>query len=287
MAGKVALSPSTGSRSRFVTTARQKPARKCGKEPLEGPRRGRGWARRAPAAGCSGCLKGSGAPATAPAPRLARRQGWGAAPRPHPPAVGEPTARYCLPTPTARPLVCCRDQRQGGAGRGEPRRGLTVRVRGWGVQRLAPAPLPLSRRGGAQPHACRAKRRGGHRLRLKITPTRSAPCARRCRRGAAAAGSRTPRRSAPFVLPPSYGKDSHVTLRSGCTGVSRVSTAQRHDGHFASLPSGLGKGLPAWGRGVQGAWGGGGGGRRRRGATMPADSTRGDGDKLKPVKLPQ
>jgi len=176
--------PPRGNRSRFLTIARRNPFRNAGGRPWKDQG---GGGRRAPTAGCSMSL-----------------QGWGAAPsllllllR------GDPAALHRLPPPPARPPLRRGDERQGEAGRGEPRRGLTVRIgvfggvprggEGWRVQQLAPAPLPLSLRGGTQPHACR----GGRGQRLKATPSGPTPCARRSRR---------PRRSAPFVLPPSYGK---------------------------------------------------------------------------------
>lgn len=262
MIGKVALNCSTGNRSWFLTKARKDALRNVGKSHWkdQGNREG-----------------GRGAPPPRDDPDASRAGGPCQPPRPPDSPDGkagvaplssvmwaESTALYCGPLPpsppTARPPVCSRDERQGETGRGEPRRGLAVRVRGGGsapgggkgLQPLAPAPPPLSRCGGAQPHACRAKWRGGHGLRLKITPTRSTPCARRSRRGR---GLPHPPALRSHCLATILRKDSHVTLRSGCTGVSRVSKAERHDSHFASLPGGLGKGLPAWGRGVQGAGG--------------------------------
>lgn len=113
-----------------------------------------------------------------PGPQLAQQQGWGGvggcgAAALLPPAGGR-APRSVLP-PTARPPVCCRDERKGG---------LRVRVRVVGVgpgggEGGSSSPLPLPRRGGAHPHAWRKQRRGGHGLRLKITPRGSTPCGRR------------------------------------------------------------------------------------------------------------
>lgn len=80
------------------------------------------------------------------------------------------------------------------------------------------SPLPLPRRGGAHPHAWRKKRRGGHGLRLKITPRGSTPCGRRSQ----AHLSPRPPPGAPFPLSchhltekthmSRYGRDALVSL---------------------------------------------------------------------------
>lgn len=120
---------SSGNCSWFLTIVRRNPLTTVGRSHWKDQGEGVGSGGAPPPQDAPGASR-AGDPRCRPGPRLVRRQGWGRSPRP---SVGlAPGSVSPHPAP-ARPRVCSRDEKKRQAGRGEPGRGLAVRVRAVGV----------------------------------------------------------------------------------------------------------------------------------------------------------